>query len=229
MRAARPLLRRVLKALLPARFRGFIRNLPVLIGYEYGRDLMSELRKRWAIMRNPHAEIRFGRGVYAGPGFSLYIPVPGAFIVGDGTEFRRGFQAEVTGGGRVTIGSDCVFSYFSLIQCTTTIDVGDRCMFGQSAILFEGQHRFRDITLPMNEQGFDFTPLRIEDDAVITSKCTIMANVGRRAFIGANAVVSKPIPAYTVAVGVPARPIEYFGPPGEEPDSLAEPPHATPG
>jgi acetyltransferase-like isoleucine patch superfamily enzyme len=192
----------------------------VVIGYQYGPRLMSELRKQWTLLRNPHADIRFGRDVYLGPGFGLYMPDAGAFIVGDRTEFRRGFHAEITGGGRVTIGSDVVFTYSGLIQCTTTIDIGDRCQFGQTAILFDGQHHFRDLSRPMIEQGFDFHPLRIEDDAVITSKCTIMADVGTRAFIGANAVVSKAIPAYTVAVGVPARPIEYFGPPGGEPDSL---------
>jgi len=33
-------------------------------------------------------------------------------------------------------------------------------------------------------------------------------------------VVTRPIPRYTVAVGAPARPIEYFGPAGEEPEEL---------
>jgi acetyltransferase-like isoleucine patch superfamily enzyme len=51
-----------------------------------------------------------------------------------------------------------------------------------------------------------------------------MADVGTRAFIGANSVVTKPIPPYTVAVGAPARPIEYFGPPGGEPAELAPQP-----
>jgi acetyltransferase-like isoleucine patch superfamily enzyme len=44
-----------------------------------------------------------------------------------------------------------------------------------------------------------------------------MADIGERSFVGANSVVSKPIPAYTLAVGIPARPIEYFGPAGQEP------------
>jgi acetyltransferase-like isoleucine patch superfamily enzyme len=33
--------------------------------------------------------------------------------------------------------------------------------------------------------------------------------------------VTKPIPPYTVAVGAPARPIDYFGPPGQEPEGLS--------
>ena len=109
-----------------------------------------------------------------------------------------------------------------LIQCTTTIDIGERCQFGQTTILLDGQHRFRDLEKPMLEQGYDWHPLTIEDDATITTKCTIMADIGRRAFIGANSVVTRPIPPYTVAVGAPARPIEYFGPPGQEPEELKE-------
>jgi len=181
---------------------------------------MSWLRQRWVILRHPQAEIRFGRRTYLGPRFSLFIPEEGSFVVGDGVEFRRDFRAEVSGRGRVVIGSGSVFTYSVLIQCSTTIEIGERCMFGQTTILLDGQHRFRDLNKPMLEQGYDFNPLRIEDDAVITTKCTIMADVGRRAFVGANAVVTKPIPPYTVAVGAPARPIDYFGPPGEEPEEL---------
>jgi acetyltransferase-like isoleucine patch superfamily enzyme len=186
--------------------------LPRRIGYREGPRLMSWLRKRWVLFRHPHAEVRFGRGVYLGPGFSLHLPEAGAFIVGDGVEFRRDFRCEISDRGRVTIGADSHFTYSVLIQCSTTVDIGERCVFAQSAILLDGQHRFRDLTQPMLDQGFDFKPLRIEDDAMVGSKCTIMADVGTRAFVGANAVVTKPVPAYSVAVGAPARPIDYFGP-----------------
>jgi acetyltransferase-like isoleucine patch superfamily enzyme len=197
-----------------------LRWLPVRIGYRHGPRIMSWLRQRWVILRHPQADIRFGRHTYLGPRFSLFIPGEGSFIVGDAVEFRRDFRAEVSGNGRVTIGSGSVFTYSVLIQCTTTIDIGERCQFGQTTILLDGQHRFRDINKPMLEQGYDFHDLRIEDDATITTKCTIMANVGKRAFVGANSVVTRPIPPYTVAVGAPARPIEYFGPPGQEPEEL---------
>ena len=52
--------------------------------------------------------------------------------------------------------------------------------------MLDGQHRFRDLDKPMLEQGYDFTPLRLEDDVTVTTKCTIMADIGTRAFIGAN-------------------------------------------
>jgi acetyltransferase-like isoleucine patch superfamily enzyme len=197
-------------------------RLPYVLGYGAGPRLMSELRKRWVILRHPDADIRFGRGVYLGPGFSLNIPGRGTFVAGDNTEFRRGFRAEIEGDGRIEFGADCHCTYYVLMQCSTSITVGDRCQFGQATIVLDGQHRFRDLERPMLDQGYDFAPVRIDDDATVTTKCTIMSDIGRRAFIGANAVVSRPVPAYTVAVGAPARPIEYFGPPGGEPPELAE-------
>jgi acetyltransferase-like isoleucine patch superfamily enzyme len=203
-----------------SRIQNFLRWLPVRLGYRVAPRIASWMRKRWVILRHPQADIRFGRDTYLGPGFSLFIPGEGSFIVGDAVEFRRDFRAEVSGNGRVTIGSGSVFTYSVLIQCTTTISIGERCQFGQTTILVDGQHRFRDITRPMLEQGYDWHPLTIEDDATITTKCTIMADIGPRAFIGANSVVTRSIPAYTVAVGAPARPIEYFGPPGGEPEEL---------
>src|SRR5947209_5165379 len=102
------------------------------IGYHFGPLVMSWCRKRWVILRHPQADIQFGRQVYVGPRFSLFIPDYGSFVVGDGVEFRRDFRAEVSGRGRVTIGSASIFTYSVLIQCTTTIDIGERCMFGQA-------------------------------------------------------------------------------------------------
>lgn len=197
--------------------RGFLRRAIRTLGYARGPRLASRLRQRWVIIRHPDATIRFGRDVYLGPRFSLFIPDNGSFIVGDNVEFRRDFRAEVSGDGEIRIGSGTVFTYSVVAQCSTTIAIGERCMFGQSTILLDGQHRFRDYTRPMLEQGYDFTPLTIGDDAVITTKCTIMADIGERAFIGANSVVTRAIAPYTVAVGAPARPIEYFGPPDAAP------------
>ena len=201
-----------------------IRRLPVSIGYFRGPFLMSRLRRWWISFRNPHATIRFGAGTYLGPGFSLHMPYGGTFVTGERVEFRRNFRAELGGpDARIELGTDCVCTYDVLMQCSTTISIGERCQFGQSTIVIDGNHRFRDLDRPMLEQGYDFTPIRIEDDATITTKCTIIADVGRRAFIGANAVVTRPVAPYTVAVGVPARAVEYFGPPESAPEGVAEP------
>jgi acetyltransferase-like isoleucine patch superfamily enzyme len=173
---------------------------------------MSQLRKRWVLLRHPHADIRFGDSVYLGPGFSLHIPARGTLIVGPGVEFRRGFRAEIYGGGRLEIGAGSYLTYDVIVACSTSIRIGERCGLGQCTFVSDGNHRYRDIDVPFLEQGFDYRPVRIADDVQIHSKCTITADVGKRAVIGANAVVTKPIPPYSLAAGVPARVIDYFGP-----------------
>lgn len=203
------------------RFRVVLGDIPRRVGYVHGPRIMSALRRWWVLLRHRHADVRFLGPVYLGPGFSLHIPHNGSFIVGPGVEFRRGFRAEVEGSGRITIGAGCAFTYYVVMQCSTSIDVGERCIFAQSTTVLDGQHRFEDLSRPIEDQGFDFSPVRVEDDAFIGTKSTVMADVGLRVIIGANSVVSRPVPGYCVAVGAPARPVRYFGPPGQEPAELA--------
>ena len=118
-------LRKAISLLLHPR-RAYVTMTPRLV-YWWAPRLASLLRQRWAILKNPQAQVSFGRNCSLGPGFSLHMPHGGSFVVGDAVEFRRGFRAEISG-GRVSIGSHCVFSYYSLIQCTTSMDIGDRAM-----------------------------------------------------------------------------------------------------
>lgn len=178
---------------------------------------MSWLRKRWVLLRNPHATIKFGKHSYLGPGFSLHILDDGTFIVGPRTEFRRNFRAEISGDGRIVIGADCYFTYDVIISCATSIEIGDRCGLGQSLYMTDGNHRYRDLDKPFMQQGYNFRPLTIEDDVQIFSKCTVTNSLRTRAIIGANSMVTKEIPPYCVAAGLPAKVIDYYGPPGQEP------------
>lgn len=190
------------------------------LGYVRGPRAMSHIRRAWVLFRHQHANIQIHPSAYLGPGFSLFVPFNGTFIAGPHVEFRRGFRAEVEGDGRIEIGAHSMFTNNMLMQCSTVIEIGERCIFGQSTLVVDGNHRFRDIARPLLSQGYDLRPVSIEDDAMISTKCSILASVGRRAFIGANSVVTKPVPAYTVAVGAPARVIEYFGPAEERPEGL---------
>ena len=182
---------------------------------------MSWLRRRWVCWRNPHVRIEFRGPVYLGPRFSLDAPRGGTFIVGPAVEFRRGFRAELGGPqAEIEIGAHVVFTYDVVIQCSSRIAIGDHCQFGQASLLVDGNHRFRDLDRPMLEQGYDLQPVQIADHAVVTTKCTILADIGERTYVGANSVVSRPLPSFCIAAGAPARPLEYFGPPGGEPPEL---------
>ncbi len=194
-----------------------VRRLSRKIGYRLGPRLMSALRKRWVLFRHPHATIIFEGPVYLGPGFSLHIPDNGTFIVGPGVEFRRNFRAEIHGEGVIRIGGACSFTYDAIVSCATKVEIGERCLLSHAFYLADGNHRFRDFEVPVLQQGYNFREISIGDDVVVLSKCTVTNSIGTRSVIGANSMVAHEIPPYCLAGGVPARVIEYFGPPGQEP------------
>lgn len=187
-----------------------------------GPWVMSWLRKRWAIFRNPRGQIEFRGAVYVGPRFSLHMPHGGTFIVGHGVEFRRGFRAEFGPEARIEIGALCTFTHDVVMSCDTSITIEDRSILGQGAYVVDGNHRWRDRDLHFVDQGYAYRPIRIGPEAIVHSKCTIVNDIGERAIIGANSLITKPIPAWCVAGGVPARVLDYYGPPGEEPPEWLE-------
>lgn len=187
-----------------------LQKLPWNLRYKLSSKIASEMRKMMVIATHRHCRVEFRGPVRLGPGFELDIPDRGSLVVGVGVDFRRGFVCEISGDGRVTIGDGSVFTSHTLIQCTTSIDIGNRCVFGQSTMLVDGSHRFRDASVSALDQGYDYKPLVIEDDVMVMAKCTIFADIGRRTFVGAHSVVSRPLPARCLALGAPARPVEYF-------------------
>jgi acetyltransferase-like isoleucine patch superfamily enzyme len=197
--------------------RSKLRRLPWRLRYQTGSRLATRARMLSIQATHLHCRVEFHGPVRLGPGFTLDIPNNGSFIVGPGVDFRRGFVCEISGAGSVSIGADTVFTSHAYIQCTTSIDIGERCVFGQSLQIVDGNHRFRDPNVPMNEQGYDYRPIVIADDVAVMTKCTIVNSIGEHAFIGANSVVTRPIPAFSLAVGAPARVIEYYGPPEQRP------------
>lgn len=165
----------------------------------------SALRRLDVQVTHGHATVEFRGPVRLGPGFALDLPGAGTFVVGAGVDFRRGFVCEISEQGRVVIGDGSIFTRDVLVQCTTSIDIGRRCVFSQDVLLADGNHRYSDPEVHPLDQGYDFRPLVIGDGALVLAKCTVLAPVGERAVVAAGSVVTRPVPAHTLVGGAPAR------------------------
>lgn len=194
-----------------------LRKLPWRARYIWGQRLMTQARLLAIRATHLHCRVEFQGPVRLGPGFQLDIPDSGTFIVGPGVDFRRGFVCELAGRGRVEIGAGTIFTSNALIQCSTSIEIGSGCAFGQSVLIVDGYHRYSDPDRPWLEQGYDYRPLKIGNEVGVSDKCTIQADIGDRAMIASQSVVNRPIPAFCLAAGAPARIVRYFGPPELDP------------
>ncbi len=177
--------------------------------------------RRWSVAATHlHADVVISPPARLGPGFALVIPDPATFRAGPGCDFRRGFVCEISAGGVVEIGAGSIFTSAALLQVSTSLLIGERCVFGQGVLIADGNHRFRDPSRHLLEQGYNYRPISIGDGAFVTAKCTVLASIGRGAVIGAGSVVTRDVPAHCLAVGAPARVVEYFGPPEQRPADL---------
>jgi acetyltransferase-like isoleucine patch superfamily enzyme len=113
--------------------------------------------------------------------------------------------------GRNTyIQSGCIINPF-----VNSIIIGANCMIAAHCSFTPYQHGFADLSHPIREQ-----PLTSKGDIVIGDDVWLGVNVavmdgvtiGQGAIVGAGAVVTKDIPPYTIAGGVPARIIGHRNP-----------------
>jgi virginiamycin A acetyltransferase len=66
-------------------------------------------------------------------------------------------------------------------------------------------HGTADLDRPIRDQDGSPSLVRIGEGAWIGSAAIVLADVGRHSIVGAGAVVTRPVPEYTVAAGVPAK------------------------
>ncbi|MCS7303596.1 MAG: acyltransferase [Thermoguttaceae bacterium] len=102
---------------------------------------------------------------------------------------------------------------------------------GVSVINGPRQHGLDQLDVPIRQQPGQWQLVRIGQNSWIGERAVVMADVGSHCVIGAGAVVTRPIPDYAVAVGVPARVIRYRNQPASPCPETGSSPHGqtTPG
>lgn len=90
------------------------------------------------------------------------------------------------------------------------IHIGKNCMIAANSGIYANNHVFTDLSLPVKQQGTTREGIIIEDDCWLGHGVTVLdgVKIGKGSIIGAGAVVSKNIPPYSIAVGVPAKVIK---------------------
>jgi acetyltransferase-like isoleucine patch superfamily enzyme len=145
------------------------------------------------------------------PPFRLRMSPRSTLILGRNVRFRPGFSADIEGDGVLEIGDDTAFNVNCWVGVTTRLRVGNACLIGPLVTMTDGNHSFDDPHRLIWEQGLDTREIEVGDNVWVGAKATLIESVGTGAVIGANAVVTRPVPENAVAVGVPANVIRKRG------------------
>lgn len=116
----------------------------------------------------------------------------------------------------ITIGNHCDFGAFNHITATNKIVIGDNCLTGKWVTISDNNHgttSLEDLQLPpLRRKVVSKGPVIIGNNVWIGDKATILGgvNIGDGVIVGANAVVARDVPAYSVVAGNPARVIKQY-------------------
>jgi len=144
-----------------------------------------------------------------------------------------GRAVSIKGGNKIKLGKNVSIRPYAQIWANSMcvidegVDIGERCRFSLCNNIYIGKnvlfspnvyvtdcdHEYRKVEIPVLKQGIvrNTKDIFIGEDSFIGINTVIIgASIGKHCVIGANSVVTKDIPDYSVAVGIPANVIKQY-------------------
>ncbi len=196
--------------------------------FHLDRILFSSFRR----LRLQLLGVNVGKNVCLGKGIKVFKDDTSTIKVGDNCELSEFISLYAIKGGEIKLNKSVKInnhsSLFSrggkiLIDEGTTISsncgintekskvkIGKNTSIAPKVDIMDRDHVFSKKNVLIKKQGHISKPVEIMDGCWLGVKVTVLKGVkiGKGSVIGANSVVTKNIPSYSVAVGAPAKVIK---------------------
>lgn len=188
----------------------------------------------WSTELMGRGRIVFHQGTIIGRRSKLQVPNGQELFLGKGAWI--GDDCEISVHGRIKIGARTSLQHRTTIL--GEVNIGAGCVCAPNLYISSSRHHFSDVPAAsirwqdewadnQSPPAFPAQSVYIGDDCWLGINVVIMPGVriGRGCIIGANAVVTKSLPDYVVAVGVPAKAVGkrlIFSPPAQLSAKLLE-------
>jgi len=153
--------------------------------------------------------IKFGHGSYIGPGYDLDPRMRG-IILRDNVMIGRNAWLDiplVSKEGKIIIGSGTQIGRNVIMSAVKKIEIREKCLLSYSVSLIDHDHKFAKGISPIESGLTEGQEIIIEDNCFIGAHSFILKGVrlGKHCVVGANSVVTKSFPDYSVIAGSPAK------------------------
>ncbi len=111
------------------------------------------------------------------------------------------------------IGDDCSIGQNFVIGCIDEVAIGSKVLISSNVFIGDTIHGYADISRPVIDQPLERRgAVHIEDGAFLGINAVVLPGVriGRNAVVGAGAVVTRDVPAWSVVAGNPGRLIRRY-------------------
>ncbi len=157
------------------------------------------------------ANIRLGKNVYLDSAVYLHA-LPAGIHIGAGTSLMHGtifhvFNYRNLPHAGIFVGKNCFFGEYTCIRGQGGVHIGDGVYTGTQVQIAAVNHVYADPDKFIKDQGITAEGITIEDDVWLGSNAVVVdgVTIGKGSVVGAGAVVTKNLPPYSIAVGVPAK------------------------
>jgi acetyltransferase-like isoleucine patch superfamily enzyme len=132
----------------------------------------------------------------------------GRIRIGENVLLYPDIHLETQGNARIEVGDGVVISRGTHIVAVAGVIIGKGSMIGEYTSIRDANHT-RDPDRPIRDSGYIAEPIEIGQEVWLGRGVAVLGGVqiGDKATVGANAVVTRDIPEGVTAVGVPAMPI----------------------
>jgi acetyltransferase-like isoleucine patch superfamily enzyme len=139
------------------------------------------------------------------------VPLYNEVKIGESCLISRGVSFIVTETGNIQLGSRIYIGRDCVLASDAGIVIGDNTMLAEFVSIIDSDHDTVKNGIPIRDQELIPRPVTIGADVWVGRGCAVLKgiSIGEGAVVGANSVVTKDIPPFSVAYGCPARVVRY--------------------
>lgn len=177
---------------------------------------LSAFRYRLSLRKlGKGCQLRFGSrflgGNYISLGDGVVLSAGAVFAVypnyaGEDTPVAKGEGKGIVIGNHVSANRNLT------IYCANSVEIGDDVMMGSGILITDNDHGIDPTQRDFRAQPLIARTVKIGNGCWIGEKASILSGVeiGEHSIVAAGAVVTKSIPPYSIAAGVPAKVIKRW-------------------